>query len=259
MFELSDCEKRKNFLRKLIREVVKKCAVCGRGWREIQSMRKYDRLKGPKSPIELDHLIPLSRGGPDIPANTIPMCAPCNRNKGAELVADWNPCLADPDNATEADLNTPYKKQSKYSPWLQKCPYFFTSWLGAIRHADAIGAIRDPWACPSNHTLRYTYRDDGWETSYTNLSLGHPDHSIADGDDWVHILFDTDRYKSTKPGSTMPLFWKDKVRGEGVHLPFMRNGADLEYVQFVLIRNPQEAALAGMLPMSDVEGLEFYA
>jgi 5-methylcytosine-specific restriction endonuclease McrA len=47
-----------------------RCAYCGLG----------DR------PLQRDHVIPLSRGGLDHPANVVPACGPCNSAKGDQ---DW--------------------------------------------------------------------------------------------------------------------------------------------------------------------------
>ena len=38
---------------------------------------------GSKERIELDHIIPLARGGQDIETNLIPVCRGCNARKGA--------------------------------------------------------------------------------------------------------------------------------------------------------------------------------
>lgn len=38
---------------------------------------------------EIDHIIPLRRGGPDAPANLAPACGPCNRSRGARTPAEW--------------------------------------------------------------------------------------------------------------------------------------------------------------------------
>lgn len=49
------------------------CAYCG---------RKPDS-------IELDHVIPLSKGGRHAIGNVLPACTSCNRSKNARLLADW--------------------------------------------------------------------------------------------------------------------------------------------------------------------------
>jgi HNH endonuclease len=36
-----------------------------------------------------DHVIPVSKGGPDVPANLTPVCVRCNTSKGAMYLADW--------------------------------------------------------------------------------------------------------------------------------------------------------------------------
>ena len=40
-------------------------------------------------PLELDHIIPRSRGGLDHPDNLTPACKPCNTSKGAKHLEDW--------------------------------------------------------------------------------------------------------------------------------------------------------------------------
>lgn len=40
-------------------------------------------------PLQRDHVVPLSRGGFDIPANVVPACADCNASKGDHDVRWW--------------------------------------------------------------------------------------------------------------------------------------------------------------------------
>lgn len=51
------------------------CAYCGRPWEEI------------------DHLIPLSRGGPSSVENLRPVCRSCNRRKRTQRLEEWKPWL----------------------------------------------------------------------------------------------------------------------------------------------------------------------
>lgn len=37
----------------------------------------------------LDHVIPISRGGPDIVANLVAACRPCNTSKGSKMINEW--------------------------------------------------------------------------------------------------------------------------------------------------------------------------
>lgn len=46
-------------------------------------------------PMRWDHVVPLSRGGPDIPANLRPCCRQCNRLKAAWMLEEFRErCLA---------------------------------------------------------------------------------------------------------------------------------------------------------------------
>lgn len=39
--------------------------------------------------IELDHIVPIARGGAHDLENLAPACLPCNRSKGAKLLSEW--------------------------------------------------------------------------------------------------------------------------------------------------------------------------
>ena len=40
-------------------------------------------------PLQLDHLVPYSLGGLDVPANLVACCQRCNASRGAKSVAAW--------------------------------------------------------------------------------------------------------------------------------------------------------------------------
>jgi uncharacterized protein YdaU (DUF1376 family) len=40
-------------------------------------------------PLQLDHVVPRSRGGSDQPFNLTPACRPCNSSKGARTPQEW--------------------------------------------------------------------------------------------------------------------------------------------------------------------------
>lgn len=42
-----------------------------------------------EGPFECDHVIPVSRGGPNRLDNLVVACAPCNRAKGARTPSEW--------------------------------------------------------------------------------------------------------------------------------------------------------------------------
>ncbi|NJM00749.1 MAG: HNH endonuclease [Synechococcaceae cyanobacterium RM1_1_27] len=51
------------------------CPCCGQTWEQIPT------------PISQDHIIPISRGGPNTTANLQPLCQPCNLWKSDHLIA----------------------------------------------------------------------------------------------------------------------------------------------------------------------------
>lgn len=65
--------------------------VSARDWQRL-----IDRYRGccvycgkPASPIHMDHVIPLSRGGRHAIGNVVPACAPCNLSKHDAFVVEW--------------------------------------------------------------------------------------------------------------------------------------------------------------------------
>ena len=45
---------------------------------------------GAKDEIQIDHIIPISRGGSSDDDNLQVLCAPCNRSKGAKTLEEWS-------------------------------------------------------------------------------------------------------------------------------------------------------------------------
>lgn len=43
------------------------------------------------APFEIDHILPVSRGGSNDPDNLALACFPCNRAKGSKLIEEWQP------------------------------------------------------------------------------------------------------------------------------------------------------------------------
>lgn len=42
-----------------------------------------------EGPFEVDHVVPLARGGPNVESNLACACVPCNRSKRAHLLTEW--------------------------------------------------------------------------------------------------------------------------------------------------------------------------
>jgi 5-methylcytosine-specific restriction endonuclease McrA len=61
-----------------------RCQLCGR------NTPKALRGKNQPASPELDHIVPLSRGGPHTYANTQCACRECNGNKGATIMGQLN-------------------------------------------------------------------------------------------------------------------------------------------------------------------------
>ena len=60
--------------------------VTKRQWKRVMQAHNYRcAYCGTKDDIEMDHIIPLARGGTNTADNIQPLCGPCNRSKGAKL------------------------------------------------------------------------------------------------------------------------------------------------------------------------------
>ena len=57
--------------------------------------------------LEMDHVIPISRGGRHAIANILPSCPPCNRSKNGSLLSEWR--------YTRRGVITPWTKQKPLS------------------------------------------------------------------------------------------------------------------------------------------------
>lgn len=66
-----------------------RCYLCGCDWDALSSKQKH-----------VEHVIPLSRGGTDWPANLRPACGYCNSSKGAKGMKPWRRFL-----------------RSRFAPW----------------------------------------------------------------------------------------------------------------------------------------------
>lgn len=66
---------RKTAIARAIREGQEHCPTCG----TLLDLHGT----GDGAPVEVDHVIPWSRGGSDHVDNTAVLCMPCNRRKGA--------------------------------------------------------------------------------------------------------------------------------------------------------------------------------
>jgi 5-methylcytosine-specific restriction endonuclease McrA len=60
-------------------------------WRDaIQVFRgRCAYCRSDAHPLQRDHVIPLSRGGLDVPANVVPACEACNTSKGDSNWRSW--------------------------------------------------------------------------------------------------------------------------------------------------------------------------
>lgn len=44
-----------------------------------------------QGPFDVDHIVPVARGGGDEIGNLVLACVPCNHSKGAKLLREWKP------------------------------------------------------------------------------------------------------------------------------------------------------------------------
>ena len=64
------------------------CAYCGCTENEIPPSPRSNTTRW-----ELDHVIPIDKGGPDIDWNIVASCWPCNNSKLNKLIEEWRPEL----------------------------------------------------------------------------------------------------------------------------------------------------------------------
>jgi len=135
------------------------CALCG--------ISKKDR------PLDVDHIIPRSRGGKNELANLQVLCSKCNRSKGNKDTTDFR----DVANET-ADLN---------------CPFCQTDTLRIVAENRSVFAIKDRYPVTDGHTLIIPFRHandyfsmNGYERSdaenlirYVRSTLMHEDPTIS--------------------------------------------------------------------------------
>ena len=98
-------------------EILKKtkgrCAACGKKLK-VEELDKEHPKYPDKEVMTLDHIIPLSRGGWDIPSNQLPLCYACNQEKGNMLyIPSW---------FYTAMINNPMldKITDNFSKWFQE-------------------------------------------------------------------------------------------------------------------------------------------
>lgn len=75
--QISELARRKAIHESRVRDEPLRCWYCGA---ELQYVL-----------AEIDHIIPLARGGKDITANMAICCRSCNRDKNAKLLSEWRP------------------------------------------------------------------------------------------------------------------------------------------------------------------------
>ena len=103
----------------------RRCALCGATSRE--------------RPLDVDHIIPRSRGGKTSPSNLQVLCSKCNRSKGNKDTTDFRPAPAAPPDPDCGFCATELKD-------------------GALYHSGSVFAIRDKYPVSDGHTVIVTDR-----------------------------------------------------------------------------------------------------
>jgi len=58
---------------------------------DLMASNECSYCGGTEGPFEIDHVIPLARGGSNEPWNLVLACRACNRSKKDRLIAEWLP------------------------------------------------------------------------------------------------------------------------------------------------------------------------
>lgn len=80
-----------------------------RAWEEADtwSCAYCDVPFGPRAVCEVDHVVPLARGGPHDLHNLAPACSRCNLTKSDALPDDWGwMCRSSPESGLSPDGHT---------------------------------------------------------------------------------------------------------------------------------------------------------
>lgn len=65
-------------------------AITAREWRRLKARYHHQCAYCSKSgPLQMDHVVPLARGGRHAPANILPACASCNISKRDHFLSEW--------------------------------------------------------------------------------------------------------------------------------------------------------------------------
>lgn len=64
--------------------------ITAREWRRLKARyRGCCAYCGRSAVLQMDHVLPLARGGRHAPSNILPACAPCNTSKRDHLLSEW--------------------------------------------------------------------------------------------------------------------------------------------------------------------------
>ena len=77
--------------------MAKTCFYCEEKFRTTATVQPFtERIKISHSTKTRDHIIPISRGGLNVPANIVACCYSCNQLKGNYLLEEWLPLITNP-------------------------------------------------------------------------------------------------------------------------------------------------------------------
>ena len=74
----------KTFLKRLLNKQNQRCYYC-----QVMIFKKPVVISGKRQQATIDHYVPRSKGGPDIPSNFVAACWPCNQRKDNIMPEDF--------------------------------------------------------------------------------------------------------------------------------------------------------------------------
>ena len=105
---------------------------------------KYCGASGDGVELHVDHVVPVSRGGTDHPANLVAACATCNMGKGDDVV-EWFPCTPLIDINGDPENHAPELRAHRGDAYIESLSNVYAVRVGMAWHDSNRDAPEPTW------------------------------------------------------------------------------------------------------------------